>query len=171
MDLATLKQKMDEAHYIYDETLVTVLYVALKLGRPLLIEGAAGVGKTEIAKVMAAALDRELVRLQCYEGLDENFEAVRSFLLPDTALYDVIERSRESISWNNHLTPTFDTLYTAHICRLADNLFVCDLPYDVTLSLYTVEKHYTGTYRLVFAETEDGLPLLAAMETFTTESE
>ena len=51
MDLATLKQKMDEAHYIYDETLVTVLYVALKLGRPLLIEGAAGVGKTEIAKV------------------------------------------------------------------------------------------------------------------------
>lgn len=72
MDLATLKQKMDEAHYIYDETLVTVLYVALKLGRPLLIEGAAGVGKTEIAKVMAAALDRELVRLQCYEGLDES---------------------------------------------------------------------------------------------------
>ena len=46
--------------------------MALKLGRPLLIEGAAGVGKTEIAKVMAGALDRELVRLQCYEGLDES---------------------------------------------------------------------------------------------------
>ena len=46
--------------------------MALKLGRPLLIEGAAGVGKTEIAKVMAAALDRDLVRLQCYEGLDES---------------------------------------------------------------------------------------------------
>ena len=72
MDLKTLKQKMDEAHYIYDETLATVLAVALKLGRPLLIEGAAGVGKTEIAKVMAAALDRDLVRLQCYEGLDES---------------------------------------------------------------------------------------------------
>ncbi|MBR6115229.1 MAG: MoxR family ATPase [Oscillospiraceae bacterium] len=72
MDLETLKQKMDEAHYIYDETLITVLYVALRLNRPLLIEGAAGVGKTEIAKVMAAALDRELVRLQCYEGLDES---------------------------------------------------------------------------------------------------
>ena len=72
MDLSTLKQKMDEARYIYDDTLATVLAVALQLGRPLLIEGAAGVGKTEIAKVMAAALDRDLVRLQCYEGLDES---------------------------------------------------------------------------------------------------
>lgn len=72
MDLKTLKQKMDQANYIYDDTLATVLYVALTLGRPLLIEGAAGVGKTEIAKVMATALDRDLVRLQCYEGLDES---------------------------------------------------------------------------------------------------
>ena len=72
MDLKTLKEKMDQANYIYDDTLATVLYVALTLGRPLLIEGAAGVGKTEIAKVMASALDRDLVRLQCYEGLDES---------------------------------------------------------------------------------------------------
>ena len=72
MDLKELKQKMDQANYIYDDTLATVLYVALTLGRPLLIEGAAGVGKTEIAKVMASALDRDLVRLQCYEGLDES---------------------------------------------------------------------------------------------------
>ena len=72
MKLEELKQKMDEARYIYDDTLATVLAVALELGRPLLIEGAAGVGKTEIAKVMAAALDRDLVRLQCYEGLDES---------------------------------------------------------------------------------------------------
>ena len=72
MDLLTLKEKMDQAHYIYDDTMATVLAVALQLGRPLLIEGAAGVGKTEIAKVMASALDRDLVRLQCYEGLDES---------------------------------------------------------------------------------------------------
>ena len=72
MDLKTLKEKMDAARYIYDDTLATVLAVALQLGRPLLIEGAAGVGKTEIAKVMASALDRDLVRLQCYEGLDES---------------------------------------------------------------------------------------------------
>ena len=72
MNLTELKQKLDQANYIYDDTLATTLYVALTLGRPLLIEGAAGVGKTEVAKVMAAALDRELVRMQCYEGLDES---------------------------------------------------------------------------------------------------
>ena len=72
MNLKQLKAKMDEVHYIYDDTLATVLTVALQLGRPLLIEGAAGVGKTEVAKVMAHALGRELVRLQCYEGLDES---------------------------------------------------------------------------------------------------
>jgi len=72
MDIKELKEKLDRAGYVYDETLATVLYVALQLGRPLLIEGAAGVGKTEIAKVMASALGRDLVRLQCYEGLDES---------------------------------------------------------------------------------------------------
>ena len=72
MTAETLKKKLDETGYIYDDTLITTLLVALKLGRPLLIEGAAGVGKTEVAKVMAYALGRELVRLQCYEGLDES---------------------------------------------------------------------------------------------------
>jgi len=72
MNLTELKQKMDQQKYIYDDTLATTLAVALQLGRPLLIEGAAGVGKTEVAKVMAAVLDRELVRMQCYEGLDES---------------------------------------------------------------------------------------------------
>ena len=72
MNANTLKTKLDESQYIYDDSLITTLLVALQLGRPLLIEGAAGVGKTEIAKVMASALDRELVRLQCYEGLDES---------------------------------------------------------------------------------------------------
>ena len=72
MDINELKKKLDEARYICDDTLATVLFVALRLNRPLLIEGAAGVGKTEIAKVMADALGRELVRMQCYEGLDES---------------------------------------------------------------------------------------------------
>ena len=71
MNLEQLKAKMDEVHYIYDDTLATVLTVALQLGRPLMNEGAACVGKSEVAKVMAHALGRELVRLQCYEGLDE----------------------------------------------------------------------------------------------------
>ena len=72
MELELLKKKLDEQDYICDDTLATVLFVALKLGRPLLIEGAAGVGKTQVAKVMASLLDRDLVRLQCYEGLDES---------------------------------------------------------------------------------------------------
>lgn len=71
-EIEKLKSEMDKAHYVYDDNLITTLYVALKLGRPLLIEGAAGVGKTEIAKVMAKALGRDLIRLQCYEGLDES---------------------------------------------------------------------------------------------------
>jgi len=58
------------AGYVADRPLATVLFLALKLGRPLFLEGEAGVGKTEIAKVLASALGRKLIRLQCYEGLD-----------------------------------------------------------------------------------------------------
>ena len=58
------------AGYVADRPLATVLFLALKLGRPLFLEGEAGVGKTEIAKVLSAALGRKLIRLQCYEGLD-----------------------------------------------------------------------------------------------------
>jgi MoxR-like ATPase len=56
--------------YVADRSLATALYLALKLGRPLFLEGEAGVGKTEIARVLAATLERKLIRLQCYEGLD-----------------------------------------------------------------------------------------------------
>src|ERR1700716_3715940 len=56
--------------YVADSSLATAVYLALKLGRPLLLEGEAGVGKTEVAKVLAATLGRRLIRLQCYEGLD-----------------------------------------------------------------------------------------------------
>ena len=58
------------AHYVADRSLATVLFLSLRLGRPLFLEGEAGVGKTEIAKVLASSLGRKLIRLQCYEGLD-----------------------------------------------------------------------------------------------------
>ncbi len=58
------------ADYVAERSLATAVFLALKLARPLFLEGEAGVGKTEIAKVLAATLDRPLVRLQCYEGLD-----------------------------------------------------------------------------------------------------
>ena len=67
-----LKEKLNEENYIADDALAATLYIAMKLNRPLLIEGAAGVGKTEVAKAAARAFGRELVRLQCYEGLDES---------------------------------------------------------------------------------------------------
>jgi MoxR-like ATPase len=59
-----------KADYIADRSLSTVLYLALRMGRPLFLEGEAGVGKTEIARVLAKTLGRKLIRLQCYEGLD-----------------------------------------------------------------------------------------------------
>ena len=61
---------LDSQGYIADRDLATSVYLAIQLRKPLLIEGAAGVGKTEVAKVMARALETDLIRLQCYEGLD-----------------------------------------------------------------------------------------------------
>ncbi|MCP3054645.1 AAA family ATPase [Aurantimonas marianensis] len=61
---------LEGQNYLADRSLATVLFLSLKMGRPLFLEGEAGVGKTEIAKVLAAALGRPLIRLQCYEGLD-----------------------------------------------------------------------------------------------------
>jgi MoxR-like ATPase len=61
---------LKRGNYVADRALATALYLALRLGRPLFLEGEAGVGKTEIAKVLAEVLKRRLVRLQCYEGLD-----------------------------------------------------------------------------------------------------
>jgi MoxR-like ATPase len=75
--MAALPGSIDEAQdllkagqYVADRSLATAVFLALKLGRPLFLEGEAGVGKTEIAKVLAEMLGRNLVRLQCYEGLD-----------------------------------------------------------------------------------------------------
>src|ERR1700693_615204 len=61
---------MQSGNYVADRALATVVFLALRMKRPLFFEGEAGVGKTEVAKVLASALGRRLVRLQCYEGLD-----------------------------------------------------------------------------------------------------
>lgn len=61
---------LEKGRYVADRSLATTLFLALRLGRPLLLEGDAGVGKTEVAKVLAETLGRRLIRLQCYEGLD-----------------------------------------------------------------------------------------------------
>ena len=61
---------LTSADYVADRSLATALYLSLAMQRPLFLEGEAGVGKTEIAKVLAGVLSTELIRLQCYEGLD-----------------------------------------------------------------------------------------------------
>lgn len=66
-----IREALKENSYIADDELAAAIFVALTLDRPLLVEGAAGVGKTEVAKAMAAALKRPLVRLQCHVGIDE----------------------------------------------------------------------------------------------------
>jgi MoxR-like ATPase len=69
-DVETLAQRLAGVDYLVDEGLATSMFLALRLPQPLLLEGEAGVGKTEAAKALAAALDTPLIRLQCYEGID-----------------------------------------------------------------------------------------------------
>ncbi|HMZ08724.1 MAG TPA: MoxR family ATPase [Anaerolineales bacterium] len=68
----TVKSELSKQRYIASDEIATIVYLAQKLGKPLLAEGPAGVGKTELAKAIASATGRELIRLQCYEGLDES---------------------------------------------------------------------------------------------------
>src|SRR4249920_427873 len=70
--IEALTDEFRERDYITDRSLATTVFLSLELGRPLLLEGEAGVGKTELAKVLAASLGARLIRLQCYEGLDVN---------------------------------------------------------------------------------------------------
>ena len=72
VSIEQVNQALATQNYVGDRSLATAIFLALKLGRPLFLEGEAGVGKTEIAKVLASLLDRKLIRLQCYEGLDVN---------------------------------------------------------------------------------------------------
>jgi MoxR-like ATPase len=71
-DVSEVVRGFERLGYVTDSALATVVYLALKLGKPLLLEGHAGLGKTEVAKVLAAFLGARLIRLQCYEGLDVN---------------------------------------------------------------------------------------------------
>jgi len=81
-----LASRLADEQYITDRGLATTLYLTLQLRKPLLLEGEAGVGKTEIAKVLASILDTELIRLQCYEGLDAS-SAIYEWDYPRQMLY------------------------------------------------------------------------------------
>ena len=71
-DVEDVRHKLEQADYICSQTIATVVYLAQATQKPILVEGPAGVGKTELAKAVAKSLNRSLIRLQCYEGLDES---------------------------------------------------------------------------------------------------
>ncbi|MGO8971061.1 MAG: AAA family ATPase [Myxococcaceae bacterium] len=96
-DIRRIQELMEREGYITDRAVATSVYLATTLGKPLLVEGHPGVGKTDIAKVLARVLDGELIRLQCYEGLDAN-TALYEWNYPKQLLHIKLdERSERSV--------------------------------------------------------------------------
>jgi MoxR-like ATPase len=91
-EVRQIQQLLEEQVYIADAAIATALYLSMALGKPLLIEGPAGVGKTEIAKALANALNTNLIRLQCYEGLDAT-TALYEWNYPKQLLHLKLEES------------------------------------------------------------------------------
>ena len=94
-DVDDVQESFRNLDYISDRTLATTLFLATKLEKPLFLEGEAGVGKTELAKVLASAMDTELIRLQCYEGLDAN-SALYEWNYAKQLLHIKMEEGRDS---------------------------------------------------------------------------
>jgi MoxR-like ATPase len=91
-EVQQIKRLLEEQVYVTDAAVATALYLSMTLGKPLLVEGPAGVGKTEIAKVLAKALNTKLIRLQCYEGLDAT-TALYEWNYPRQLLHIKLEES------------------------------------------------------------------------------
>ena len=95
--IEALQDDMRAHDYICDRSLATVIFLAMRLEKPILFEGEAGVGKTEVAKVLAAMLDAKLIRLQCYEGLDVN-TALYEWNFPRQMLHIKIAEAAAEVS-------------------------------------------------------------------------
>lgn len=108
-----LKNCLGEQRYIASDEIATILYLSQQLGKPLLAEGPAGVGKTELAKALAGATGRELIRLQCYEGLDET-KALYEWEYAKQLLYTQLLRDQlqQTLSGAASLTEAADRLAT-----------------------------------------------------------
>ena len=106
-----LKTALGEQAYIANDEIATILYLSQQLGKPLLAEGPAGVGKTELAKALAGATGRELIRLQCYEGLDET-KALYEWEYAKQLLYTQLLRDKlqETLSTADSLKIAADRL-------------------------------------------------------------
>ena len=98
VDVADLRVGLDATGYLADEGLATALFLAVRMGQPLLLEGEPGVGKTEAAKALSATLDTPLLRLQCYEGLTAS-EALYEWNYPRQLLaIRLAESNRSSLA-------------------------------------------------------------------------
>ena len=106
-----VKTALGEQQYIASDEIATIMYLSQQLGKPLLTEGPAGVGKTELAKAVAGATGRELIRLQCYEGLDET-KALYEWEYAKQLLYTQLLRDKlqETLGGTNNLTEAADRL-------------------------------------------------------------
>jgi MoxR-like ATPase len=117
-DIEDVRARLTEQSYVCDRRLATVVFLATRIGKPILVEGPAGVGKTELAKALSGALDTELIRLQCYEGLDEA-KALYEWEYGKQLLYTQV--LREKIS--DLLKPT-ETLHdAAELLRGQEDVF------------------------------------------------
>jgi len=106
-----LKIALGEQQYIASDEIATIMFLSQQLGKPLLTEGPAGVGKTELAKAIAGATGRELIRLQCYEGLDET-KALYEWEYAKQLLYTQLLRDKlqQTLSETSNLTEAADRL-------------------------------------------------------------
>ena len=116
-----VRARLGEQRYVCDRRLATVVFLATRLEKPVLVEGPAGVGKTELAKALAATLDRRLIRLQCYEGLDEA-KALYEWEYGKQLLYTQV--LREKIG--ELLGPTRDLHEAAAALRAQEDVFFSD---------------------------------------------
>ena len=122
-----LKVALGEKQYIASDEIATIMFLSQQLGKPLLTEGPAGVGKTELAKSIALATERELIRLQCYEGLDET-KALYEWEYAKQLLYTQLLRDKlqETLSSSESLR-TSDSPCAAAICTESSSNMVSSL--------------------------------------------
>ena len=126
-DVRALVAALDAADYLADDRLAMAVFLAMKLERPLLVEGPAGVGKTDLARAVAAATGRSFLRLQCYEGLDES-RAIYDWDYAKQILYTQLLRDtvRDKVEGQS-LTSAMDALGDANVAFF-DRRFLIERP-------------------------------------------